>query len=86
LHALHQDAADHAAPTYETYVHDTYPSNGSFPASLPAVTARGRRAGTTDDQRIVIDFGVIVLTDVLMVMASSTARAVLPWRFEIEEI
>ena len=22
LHALHQDAADHAAPTNETYVHD----------------------------------------------------------------
>jgi hypothetical protein len=49
---------------------------------LPAVTARGRWAGTTDDQRIVIVFGVIVL----MVMASSTTRAVLPWRIEIEVI
>ncbi|MEA3117000.1 MAG: hypothetical protein QOI13_270, partial [Paraburkholderia sp.] len=22
LHALHQDATDHAAPTYEAYIHD----------------------------------------------------------------
>ncbi|MGH8779582.1 MAG: hypothetical protein ACREXZ_10995 [Paraburkholderia sp.] len=65
----------------------TYPSNGNFPATtLPGVTARGRRAGTTDDQRFVIVFGVIVLIDVLTTMANSTARAVLPWRLKIEEI
>jgi hypothetical protein len=46
------------------------------------VTARGRWAGTTDDQRFVIVFGVIVL----MVMASATTRAVLPRSVEIEEI
>ncbi|MFP3274169.1 MAG: hypothetical protein RXR52_25140, partial [Paraburkholderia sp.] len=66
--------------------HDTYPSSGGFPASLPAVTARGRWAGTTDDQRIVIVFGVIDLMSDLMVMASSTTRAVLPWWLEIEVI
>ncbi|WP_193727413.1 hypothetical protein [Paraburkholderia atlantica] len=60
----------------------SYPSNGNFPASLPAVTARGRWAGTTDDQRFVIVFGVMVL----MVMANSIARAVVPCNLEIEEI
>jgi len=53
---------------------------------LPAVTARGRWAGTTDDQRIVIVFGVIALISVLTLMASSTTRAVLPWWLEIEVI
>jgi hypothetical protein len=49
---------------------------------LPGVTARGRWAGTKDDQRFVIVFGVIVL----MVMASATTRAVLPRSVEIEVI
>jgi hypothetical protein len=60
----------------------TYPWNGHFPASLPGVTARGRWADTTDDQNLVIVFGEIVL----VVMANAPARAVLPRRFEIEEI
>jgi hypothetical protein len=64
----------------------SYPWSGRFPATLPGVTARGRRAGTTDDQRFVIVFGVIALIDVLMVMASSVARAVLPCLIETEVI
>jgi hypothetical protein len=38
---LHQDAADHAAPTYETYVHDFIP----FEWKLPRIFARSDRAG-----------------------------------------
>jgi hypothetical protein len=70
----------------------SYPWSGRFPATLPGVTARGRRAGTTDDQRFVIVFGVIVLMSVLirvtraLLMASSVARAVLPCLLETEVI
>jgi hypothetical protein len=38
---LHQDAADHTAPTYETYVHDFIP----FEWKLPRIFARSDRAG-----------------------------------------
>ncbi|MFM0505389.1 hypothetical protein [Paraburkholderia caffeinilytica] len=41
MHTLHQDAADHTAPTYETYVHDFIP----FEWKLPRIFARSDRAG-----------------------------------------
>jgi hypothetical protein len=40
---MHQDTADHAAPTYETYVHDFIP----FEWMLPRNFARRDRAGKT---------------------------------------
>src|SRR5262249_53082040 len=43
LHTLHQDAADHAAPTYETYVHDFIPLEWTLPRKF----ARRDRAGKT---------------------------------------
>ncbi len=46
LHTLHQDAADHAAPTYETYVHDFIPSSGNFP-----IFARSDRGGEDEQAR-----------------------------------
>lgn len=52
------------------------PSNGRFPATLPGVTARGRQAGTADDQRFVlIVLGVIDL--IVMMPATPMAPAVL---------
>jgi hypothetical protein len=61
----------------------TNPWSGRFPATLPGVTARGRRAGTADDQLFVIVLRVI---DLMTVMANALARAVSPWSFAIEEM
>ncbi len=43
----------------------------------------GKQAGTTDDQRLMIVFVVMVF---VMTMARATARAVLPWSFKTGEI
>lgn len=43
----------------------------------------GKQAGTTDDQRLMIVFVVMVF---VMTMARVTARAVLPWSFKTGEI
>ncbi len=43
----------------------------------------GKQAGTTDDQRLMIVFVVMVF---VMTMARAPARAVLPWSFRTGEI
>jgi hypothetical protein len=43
----------------------------------------GKQAGTTDDQRLMIVFVVMVF---VMTMARASARAMLPWDFKTGEI
>ena len=50
--------------------------------SVPGVTAR-EIGGTTDDQRLMIVFVVMVF---VMTMARAPTRAVLPWSFKTGEI
>ena len=43
----------------------------------------GKQAGTTDNQRLMIAFVVMVL---VVMMARAPARAILPWSFKTGEI
>lgn len=49
----------------------------------PRCDRAGKKAGTTDDQRLMIVFVVMVF---VMTMARAPARAMLPWSFKTGEI